>query len=59
MSLTADDIRDFNRYLKQCTNAQVQGVFEHEKQRGGDGDQYAELARAEAEHRGIELEENK
>lgn len=55
--MNADDIRDFNTYLKQCTNAQVRGVFEHESTRGGDGDKYAELARTEAERRGIALEE--
>lgn len=54
MSLTARDIREFNGYLKGCTNAQVQGVYDKESQAGRDD--YAELAIAEADRRGIVLE---
>lgn len=57
MSITAKDIREFNAYLKQITDRQVKGVYEYEMKRGGDGEAYAELAKAEAENRGIELEE--
>ena len=49
--MTAKDIKEFRQYLKQCTNAQVQGVYDKEKQAGRLG--YAELAIAEAERRGI------
>ena len=54
--MNADDVRDFNAYLRGCTNAQVQGVYDKECNRGGDGDMYAALAEAEARFRGIELE---
>lgn len=54
--MNAKDMREFNAYLRQCTDAQVRGVYEKEKNRGGDGDEYAELARAEADRRGVELE---
>ena len=53
MSITAKDIREFRDYLKACTDRQVQGVYEKERDAGCE--EYVELARAEAERRGIEL----
>jgi hypothetical protein len=53
--MTAQDMREFRGYLKNCTNAQVQGVYEKEREAGRDD--YAELAIAEAEARGIVLDE--
>jgi hypothetical protein len=54
MSITAKDMREFNAYLKQCTDRQVRGVYEKERSAGRE--EYAELARAEAERRGIDLD---
>lgn len=51
--MDADDMRDFRQYLKQCTAGQVQGVYERETDSGRAD--YAELAIAEAEARGIEI----
>jgi hypothetical protein len=51
--MNAKDMREFNDYLRQCTDAQVRGVHEKEKQAARED--YAELARKEAEHRGIDL----
>lgn len=53
--LSAEDIQDFAQYLRQCTDAQVIGVFDKETNRSteGDGPAYAQLARAEAENRGL------
>ena len=48
---TASDIREFNGYLRNCTNAQVVGVCKKEHEAGRDD--YAELAKAEAERREI------
>ena len=53
--MTAKDIREFMAYLAQCTDRQVRGVYEKETSRGGDGEEYAELARIEASNRGIGL----
>jgi hypothetical protein len=53
--MTAQDMREFRGYLKHCTNAQVQGVYEKERDAGRDD--YAELAIAEAERRGIVLDD--
>lgn len=53
--ITAKDIREFNGYLKNCTDNQVRGVYE--KERDAEREEYAELARAEAERRGIDLGE--
>jgi hypothetical protein len=53
--MTAQDMREFRGYLKNCTDNQVQGVYDKEKAAGRDD--YAELAKAEAERRGIYLEE--
>ena len=53
-SITAQDMREFRGYLKQCTDRQVCGVYEKESEAGREA--YAELARAEAEARGIFLD---
>ena len=50
---TARDIREFRAYLYNCTAAQVQAVYE--KERAAGREVYAELARQEAERRGIDL----
>lgn len=51
--MNQDDRDDFVQYLKACTDNQVRGVFEKEKAAGRDD--YAELAKHEAELRGISL----
>lgn len=53
MAITAKDIREFAAYLKNCTDAQVQGVYDKESAAGRD--EYAELAVMEALLRGITL----
>lgn len=53
--MTAQDMREFRGYLKQCSNAQVQGVYDKEKAAGRMD--YAELAIAEAERRKIDLDQ--
>jgi hypothetical protein len=52
--MDADDMREFRGYLKQCSDRQVQGVYDKEREAGRDD--YAELAVAEAERRGITIE---
>jgi hypothetical protein len=52
--LSARDIREFRGFLRQATDRQVQGIYDKEK--GAGRDDYAELAVAEAERRGIFLE---
>lgn len=52
--LSARDISEFTGYLRQCTDRQVQGVFDKEREAKRYG--YAALARIEAERRGIELD---
>lgn len=52
--MNANDMREFRGYLKQCTDRQVQGVYDKESEAGRDD--YAELAIAEAERRGIILD---
>jgi hypothetical protein len=52
--ISAEDIRDFRGYLRNCSDAQVQGVYDKEKEAGRMA--YAELAIAEAERRGISLD---
>ena len=54
--MNAREIRDFCLYLQQCTDRQVEGVYEKERDAGRD--KYAELARAEADRRGIYLSDN-
>lgn len=49
--MTAAEIRDFMAYLKGCTDRQVLGVLDKETDAGRED--YAELARAEADHRGL------
>lgn len=53
--LSARDIREFRGFLRQATDRQVQGIYDKEKRAGRDD--YAELAVAEAERRGIFLEQ--
>jgi hypothetical protein len=52
--MNAQDRQEFIAYLRNCTNNQVQGVYDKEKAAGRKD--YAELALQEAERRGIELE---
>jgi len=51
--LSARDIREFRGFLYNATDRQVQGIYDKEKRAGRDD--YAELAVAEAEARGIVL----
>lgn len=50
--MNANEMREFRQYLKQCTDRQVMGVLE--KERAAGRDDYAELAVAEAERRGLQ-----
>ena len=50
--LSARDISEFNGYLRICTDRQVLGVLEKERNAGREG--YIELARQEAIRRGLE-----
>lgn len=52
--MTADDIREFNAFLKNSTDAQVRGIYEKEKAAGRDD--YVALVEAEADKRGLYLE---
>ena len=49
--MTGQDIREFNSYLRFCTDKQVVGVYERELRAGRDD--YAELAYMELERRGL------
>jgi len=49
--MTAKDRKEFNEYLRNCTDRQVYGVLEKEKSAGRQD--YAELAEAELERRGL------
>ena len=49
--MTTQDRREFKAYLHNCTNTQVQGVFDKEKSAGRAD--YVELAQAELERRGL------
>lgn len=53
--MNANDMREFRAYLRTCTDVQVRGVWEKEKAAGRDD--YAELALAEAENRGISIKD--
>jgi hypothetical protein len=53
MPITAKDIREFTGYLRHCTDAQVRGVYQKEKQAGRD--EYVALAEIEAARRGLDL----
>ena len=52
--LSARDIREFRGFLRNATDRQVQGIYDKEQRAGRDD--YAELAVAEAERRGIVLD---
>ena len=52
--MTASDIREFTGYLRNCTDRQVRGVYEKEREAGRDD--YAELARIEADRRELTLD---
>ena len=54
--MNSQDREEFKLYLKACSHSQVQGVFDKERNAGRDD--YVELARDEAERRGITLEES-
>lgn len=49
--MTTQDREEFKQYLRQCTDRQVEGVLEKENAAGRDD--YASLARDEAERREI------
>lgn len=49
--ITGNDIREFSDYLRNCTDAQVRGVWEKEKK--ADREVYIVLAEIEAERRGL------
>ena len=49
--MTSKDRKEFNEYLRNCTDRQVYGVLEKEKSAGRQD--YAELAEAELERRGL------
>lgn len=51
--VSAKDIREFRGFLQNASDVQVQGIYEKEHRAGREA--YAELARAEAEDRGISL----
>lgn len=52
--VSAQDIREFRGFLQGASDSQVQGIYEKERRAGRD--EYAELAVAEAGHRGINLD---
>jgi hypothetical protein len=56
-TISARDIREFRGFLRNATDSQVQGIYEKENRAGRD--EYAELAVAEAERRGIALDEGR
>jgi hypothetical protein len=49
--MTEQDRREFNAYLRNCSNSQVEGVLEKEKSAGRRD--YAALAQEELERRGL------
>lgn len=51
--MTGRDIREFNGYLRACTDNQVQGCYEKERKAGRED--YMALVEAEAERRGLIL----
>lgn len=51
--MNAKDKKEFRAYLKNCTDAQVKGVYEKENSAGRND--YAKLAIAEAKQRSIDL----
>jgi hypothetical protein len=54
--LSARDIREFNGFLRNASDRQIQGIYEKEHRAGRD--EYVELTRAEASRRGISLDED-
>jgi hypothetical protein len=54
MAVTQRDKDDFAGYLRNCTDRQVQGVYD--KERAANRRAYANLAVAEASRRGIQLD---
>jgi hypothetical protein len=52
--LSKRDRDEFASYLRNCTDSQVQGVYD--KERGAGRTAYANLAVQEAERRGIALD---
>lgn len=57
MTISAKDTQEFNSYLRQCTNAQVEGVLEKEREAGRA--EYVNLAKSEMERRGMAASTNK
>jgi hypothetical protein len=55
-AMTTKDRNEFSGYLRQCTDQQVQGVYDKETAAGRRD--YAQLAAREANRRGITLEES-
>jgi len=55
MALEGNEIREFCGYLRQCTDRQVLGVLE--KERNACRFDYAALAEAEAIRRNLEFED--
>ena len=51
--MTERDRQEFRLYLRQCTDAQVQSVYDKERAARRRG--YMHLAEYEAERRGLEL----
>lgn len=49
--MNARDMREFIGYLRNCTDRQVQGVYDKEREAGRD--EYALLAFTELENRGL------
>jgi hypothetical protein len=49
--ISANDIREFCGYLRNCTDAQVRGVYDKEKKAGRE--EYVALAELEAVRRGL------
>lgn len=52
--MNKNDRDEFKAYLRNCTDRQVYGVLEKERSAGRDD--YAELAEAELERRGLALQ---
>jgi len=55
--MTQRDRIEFRQYLRQCTDRQVLGVFQKEKDAGRT--EYAMLAAVEIERRGLTLRSSK
>jgi hypothetical protein len=53
-SLNAHEIEEFCGYLRNCSDRQVQGVYDKEK--AAFRQAYAQLAILEAQRRGLELQ---